>query len=288
MQTISSVILAVLLWAIFPAITASQTLIRGFVLNQETDEPIPFAHILIPDGEYGAISGMNGEFTLEVKGSKIPDSLKISSLGFIEKIVPIDTDKVENLVVSLTPKVYTMEGISVYAENESKSVILGTIFSPNVLYGWPSFSATTGKGETLSSFAVPINWPFDKPFTPERARIRLAVTSGDSVMIRVRMLSRHPETGMPFEDLLYDQIIASDIDDNGWVDFRFDAGKYWFYEKELFLVFEWVFSGNQVSYIAPMFTQKEDDDSWFLYRHRSDNEWTKTEKELIYSLFARY
>ncbi len=264
-----------------------QPQVKGIVLNMETGEFVPFAHVMTLDGDSGAISGIDGTFTLSIRSGRIPDSLKITSLGYVEQIIPVDQTR--NLIVKLIPKIYEMDDISVYAEDESQSVIMGTVFSPNVLYGWPSFSNLSGLGETLSSFAIPINWPFEKPFTPEIARIRMAVTAGDSVMIRVRMLSRHPETGLPHKDLLYDQIISSKIDENGWVDFRFEAGKYWFHEKKIFLVFDWVSSSSQSSYIAPMFTQKNDDDaSYFLYRHSSDTEWTKTEKELIYSLFARY
>ena len=277
----------VILISLIPFLIIGQPQVKGIVLNMETGEFVPFAHVMTLDGDSGAISGIDGTFTLSIRSGTVPDSLKITSLGYVEQIIPVDQTR--NLIVKLIPKIYEMDDISVYAEDESQSVIMGTVFSPNVLYGWPSFSTLSGLGETLSSFAIPINWPFEKPFTPEIARIRMAVTADDSVMIRVRMLSRHPETGLPHKDLLYEQIISSKIDENGWVDFRFEAGKYWFHEKKMFLVFDWVSSSSQSSYIAPMFTQKNNDDgSYFLYRHSSDNEWTKTEKELIYSLFARY
>jgi len=264
----------------------AQSVIRGRIINTDTKKPVPFAHVIAGKGDYGSVTKSDGRFILKLPDHDSPDSLKITSLGYHDKIVPAGSENM--LTVELTPRVYQLNHIAVRANGELKKDTLGTDFSNAPLFGWPSFGGLGAKGDTHSSFAIPINWPHEIPFTIDKARIRLSEANNDTLFIRFRIMSIHPETGVPDSNLVNQNIVVAETKSSGWVEFELEAGKYWFREKEFFLVFDWMSDGGTDKYIAPMFSHKPGSGHYFFYKHAMGETWSRHEKELIYTVFARY
>jgi len=70
--------------------------IKGMVISQTDDSPIPGVNILIKGSSKGTTTDFDGNFTLNVKQG---DILEISFLGFKTKIIPIVNQKVLNVVL---------------------------------------------------------------------------------------------------------------------------------------------------------------------------------------------
>ncbi|MBO5809513.1 MAG: carboxypeptidase-like regulatory domain-containing protein [Bacteroidales bacterium] len=67
--------------------------IKGSIVSADSLSPIPDAHILSEISYYGTTSDTNGKFAMLVK--KI-DTLRISSVGFVTKLIPIYYDSIDD------------------------------------------------------------------------------------------------------------------------------------------------------------------------------------------------
>ncbi|MGF1671879.1 MAG: carboxypeptidase-like regulatory domain-containing protein [Balneolaceae bacterium] len=261
-------------------------MIRGKVIDSETKKPVPFAHVFVKNGEFGAVTKSDGIFVLNLSPSENPDSLTITSLGYHNTTVAANSD--DFITIYLEPRIYQMSDIAVNAVGANKKDTLGTISGPGSAFGWPSFGAKRTEGDMHSSFAIPVKWMHDVPFTIDKARIRIAKASVDSLIFRFRFLSKDSVTSLPDSNLVNENIVVSKTQSSGWIEFELEPGKYWFHEKEFFLVFDWMSDGQSRKYIAPMFSHKSGSGSYFLYKHATDSNWSRQEKELIYTIFIRY
>jgi len=136
-------------------IAETQPVIRGKIIDADTKKPVPFAHVIIGNGDSGSVTKPDGWFELDLLQKELPDSLLISSLGYHDKMVAADTQKY--LYVELIPRVYKLNDISVRATGELRRDTIGTDTGNTNLYGWPSFSGTGSRGDMLSSFAIPVS-----------------------------------------------------------------------------------------------------------------------------------
>src|SRR5690606_7023786 len=99
MKTKSFIIQLVLIFAVQFAF--AQNTITGFVYDESTNEPLLGANILIRETTNGVITGMDGSFKIDTRGS-LPLFLDISYLGYETKAVQLtDWSPVE---VFLRPK----------------------------------------------------------------------------------------------------------------------------------------------------------------------------------------
>lgn len=267
-------------------VVESQPVIEGRIIDADTKKPVPFAHVIVLDGDYGSVTKSDGRFILKLPENQLPDSLIIRSLGYHDEIVEADTQII--LSVELTPRVYELNHISVSARGELRKDTLGTETGNTTLFGWPSFGGMGTRGDMLSSFAIPVTWPHKTPFTIDKARIRLSEANQDTLFLRFRVMSKHPETGMPDSNLVNQNIVVVETKSRGWIEFSLEAEQHWFRESEIFLVFDWMSDGETDKYIAPMFSHKPESGHYFFYKHATGESWTRQDKELVYTVYARY
>ena len=65
--------------------------IRGYVIDKEDGEPVPYATITVSDASLFAISNDDGYFEFRLPGSYSADTLFISHVGYINRQFPITT-----------------------------------------------------------------------------------------------------------------------------------------------------------------------------------------------------
>ncbi len=65
--------------------------LKGKVLSSDSLSPIPNVHILSEKSYYGATSNSDGKFSMLIRKN---DSLRISSVGFVTKIISVDYDSI--------------------------------------------------------------------------------------------------------------------------------------------------------------------------------------------------
>ncbi len=83
-------------------ITLAQTVISGTIIDQTTQEPVPFASIGIKGKTSGTLSDENGVFSIELKDFAETDSLKFSAIGYRAQSYVMSTAKnFSNKTISL-------------------------------------------------------------------------------------------------------------------------------------------------------------------------------------------
>ncbi len=90
-----------------------QIIIRGIVKDKNTQEPISFAHIHIPEKNMGTASDLYGSFNFEIGAI---DTLNITAVGYYSNVI-ILSDSVSDghidLSIELIPRVYELEGVTI-------------------------------------------------------------------------------------------------------------------------------------------------------------------------------
>ena len=112
--------------------------IKGSIVSADSLSPIPDAHILSEISYYGTTSDTNGKFAMLVK--KI-DTLRISSVGFVTKLIPIYYDSVDvnNFNIIMEKDTVMLQEVDVfpYLDNHTVEEIISKIpivFPTQVLY----------------------------------------------------------------------------------------------------------------------------------------------------------
>jgi len=133
---------------LFPIISAAQELeddgsfiLSGKVVDAATLEGIPYSHIKLDDTYWGVICDSLGFFKVRVKDNQ---NLKVSSLGFAEKMIPITeeiTDGSAFQELHLDRTSYMLEDVDIYS--------LGT---------WEQFRHNFVKTELANEEVITENW----------------------------------------------------------------------------------------------------------------------------------
>ena len=99
------------------AASAQETVqLKGSIVDSLTNEPIPFVNISFVGKNIGTTSDLDGNFMLETKwGSK---QLIFSAIGYYPKTIEINSDKKQNFVVPLSPKITELEEFVVQAKKD--------------------------------------------------------------------------------------------------------------------------------------------------------------------------
>jgi len=119
MQTPNKSLFAILLF-FFSALTplfAQNNIIRGFVYDKETGEPIIFTNVYLYKTSYGAATDENGYFSI----TRIPDgnyTLMVTFLGYdtLREPVSVKGNTILNRKIYINKGSYELEGISITAE----------------------------------------------------------------------------------------------------------------------------------------------------------------------------
>ena len=63
--------------------------ISGVIIDDETDEPLPFAAVAIKNKAKGSVTNSNGEFGLKIPPENLKDTLAVTYLGFVRREIPV-------------------------------------------------------------------------------------------------------------------------------------------------------------------------------------------------------
>ncbi|NNJ88542.1 MAG: carboxypeptidase-like regulatory domain-containing protein [Eudoraea sp.] len=101
------IIFLIFLFFLF-ALNANAQSIQGKILDQETEAGVPYATIQVTPA-YGTISNEEGSFALKIP-EDIKDSLIISSMGYQQKIIPLNAID-QNLIIYLDPATIELDEV---------------------------------------------------------------------------------------------------------------------------------------------------------------------------------
>ncbi|MDR2120576.1 MAG: TonB-dependent receptor [Tannerella sp.] len=111
----------------FSALSYGQTLIKGVVIDEQTNEPIIGATVFQESTTNGVVTDVDGAFQLSVKGA-LPVTLVIRSIGFRSREVDV-YDASEAIRITLIEDVYLMDEVVVTGYVQQKrGVITASVF----------------------------------------------------------------------------------------------------------------------------------------------------------------
>ena len=138
-----------------------QRQIQGLVQDANTQEPIPFANVLIPGTKEGTVTDIDGKFALNVTSST--QQLAVSYLGYEEQVVELgNSDQIEVLLneSSAVLSEVAVTGYSKKAKARKKQAKPKKGFKKYQKYidknrSYPEAAQTAGiKGEVIVEFVV--------------------------------------------------------------------------------------------------------------------------------------
>lgn len=115
--------------------------LQGYIRDSETNEPLPFASILVLENNKGASTNAEGNYTLSLPSGAY--TLKISYIGYGDKEVKVNLKKNQNKNIYLNTTVFTTEEVVVGGVRTDKNVQESRMsvvkISPKSLKSIPAF-----------------------------------------------------------------------------------------------------------------------------------------------------
>ena len=99
----------------------AQEIVRGYIIDAKTGEPLPAANLQIEGTFSGAITNQDGKFILEI--DSLPASILITYIGYKSKRVIINQTMDEKLKIELIPIILEMDAIEVTAEDPAMNIM---------------------------------------------------------------------------------------------------------------------------------------------------------------------
>lgn len=214
----------------------AQTLLKGTVYSAE-NEPIPYAHIGIPDAGIGTASFEDGRFQLNVPDKFLKDTLVFSALGFETKKVAIGALMEGNPVtIQLKPIAISMGEIEIRADQVDEKALF-EIKKGAFSYG-KSITDTDGGAEV--AVRVQLSDRIDI------SEVVLGIFKNELDTFKVRCkIYQTDEKGMPGEQLLKHSIVEESSITKGEI--AFDLSKISLPDlSDFYLGFEWIFDQEYV------------------------------------------
>jgi len=216
---------------------SQETLFEGKVIDQLTKQPIIYATVEIKTQKIGTYTDSTGNFSIQYKS--IDDTLEFNSLGYnMQKYSIRDLNSSIN-IIELEPHIFELKEV-VVVPKRVKTIRLGTISKKpwrlqiaNVFGGQygtyiKNENKKTGYVKAVSFYITKIGFP-DAPF-------------------RIRIYAKDRLNECPGKDLLNESVIVSNTEGEGW--FTVDISEYGviFPMDGMYVMMEWVFSGDQYYY----------------------------------------
>ena len=104
-----------------PCLGFAQQVIKGRVVAQKTNEPLPGVNIVIKENMTGTVTDQNGEFSLEIDPA-VNNIIVVSFVGFGSKTIDLlQLNDLENLSITLQEKMIGLEEVVISGQGDNIS-----------------------------------------------------------------------------------------------------------------------------------------------------------------------
>jgi hypothetical protein len=116
---------ALILISLFYCSTQSRAqepnVIQGRIISKSTNQPIPFATIKLKSKSAGVISNVEGDFKLPFKYKSLKDTIVISCIGFVSKLVPLNQlqDSLIN-TIKIEESLFVLKAVEITSKRKSE------------------------------------------------------------------------------------------------------------------------------------------------------------------------
>ena len=216
--------------------------IRGQVMDFATRKPIMYVNIGILGSPIGTISNADGTFSITVTAQYSEDSLIFSMLGYAPKSIAVRqlADQI-NSSVFLTEKVTRLETVTITEKQRKPKVYpLGNRYQKGGLIYCDSLAAGSAMALLIENKYPAYHKDLEFPLYAREARLFISQNTLDSFKVRIRFLSRHPETGLPDDDIFDESIVLTSTVRHGWITFDLKPYNLLISDTSFYLAFEWI------------------------------------------------
>ncbi len=104
------VLFSCLLLIVLPAFGQVQhTMVSGRVIDANSGEPVPLAHIYLQNAEKGVVTNLSGDYSLEI--FRLPDTLRVSCIGYTTLKLSIEAHPAGEINIILLPKIIDLSEV---------------------------------------------------------------------------------------------------------------------------------------------------------------------------------
>jgi len=214
-----------------------ETILRGKVIDKQTNQPIIYSTIELKALKTGAYTDSIGNFSIKFKNSM--DTLEFNALGYaMQKYCIKDLIDSKN-IIELNPHIFELEEV-VVVPHKVKSIRLGiTSRKP-----WKFQIANVFGGQ----YGTYIKNEYEKTGHVKAVSFYIAKIGHPNAPFRIRIYAKDKLNNCPGKDLLIENVIVSNNKGEGW--FTVDVSKYNvnFPLDGIYVMMEWIYSGDQYYY----------------------------------------
>ena len=124
------------------------TVVKGKVIDQATQKPIPFANVFVMNTGVGTVSNNEWEFILKVPVASASKTISISFMGYKSTSIPLGELKPNNNVIALAPQSYSIQEVIVRT-NDPIQLINNALHSIPDNYGSVPYLCTAFYRESI-------------------------------------------------------------------------------------------------------------------------------------------
>jgi hypothetical protein len=85
--------------------------IKGIIADGESQQPLPYATVVLKNRGKGTVTNNNGEFGLNISPDMIDDTISVSYLGYVSSQIPVNEALTSNLNIYLKREYISIPGI---------------------------------------------------------------------------------------------------------------------------------------------------------------------------------
>lgn len=188
--------------------TISAQQVTGRVVDAVTGAPVSYVNIGVLHKGIGTVADGDGKYTLFLDGAQPTDTVKLSCIGYTEKLYTISNFKQQAAKITLQPKA---TGI--------KTVVVKPIYTQKVTAGVKSLTKSVTGGFISNDLGSELGTTFaykkKKPGVLKNVSFSIANSGYDTLVFRLNVYSMRD--GLPGENILTQPVFIKTAIKNGVV-----------------------------------------------------------------------
>ncbi len=211
-------------------------------MDLATRKPILYVNIGILGSPIGTISNADGTFSITVPAHYSEESIIFSMLGYAPRSIPVrELAGQSNNSVFLVEKTTRLETVTITEkQRKAKVYSLRNRYQKGCLIYCDSVAAGSAMALLIENKYPAYHKDLEFPLYAREARLFISRNTLDSFKVRIRFLSRHPETGLPDDDIIDESIVLTSSVRHGWITFDLKPYNLLISDTSFYLAFEWI------------------------------------------------
>ncbi len=216
-------------------------IIKGCVVS-DLGQPIPYAHIIEANRNFGVAADGNGCFELKLPAGELQNiHLKISALGYNDT-VKMAAKLVKDTEIVLRKKNITLQTFDVSSVENTKEYVLGA--KRRCWYCLGYFSSL----HPGMQYGFLVGSNIDKPLKVNKVEIYLKNKGRPTAPLRLRIYAFDTLAQLPGEEILLSQHVESANKGGEWLEFDLEGLNVFIPRPGAIFTVEWIYAGEEYYY----------------------------------------